>query len=58
MTNIDQLGGIGLWELLETLSSCRLVEKLHFEMGQVPGQVKGQRESSMQWGQGHQRGQR
>jgi hypothetical protein len=26
MTNIDWLGGIGLWELLETLCSCRLVD--------------------------------
>ncbi len=55
MTNIDWLGGIGLWELMETLCSCRLVdiyiyineqlfvEKLCFGsvVGQVPGWVEG-----------------
>jgi hypothetical protein len=38
MTNINWLSGIGLWELLETLCSHRLVEKLRCEsvMGQAP----------------------
>jgi hypothetical protein len=59
MTNIDWLSGIGLSGLPGTLCSHRPFEKLCFDcvMDQVPGRVKVQKESGLQWDQGHQRGQ-